>query len=134
GLKVIVSIAAGIIGCSLVVCLVLAVLPARRARRFAMRLNRIPKVGHAAAEFWRAIWMYRRRPRSVLLALLLGLIGHVGFVLTFYFSARTLWDADQIPSLREHFLIVPVGMVIQAAPLFPGGAGIAELGFGWLYE
>jgi hypothetical protein len=29
----------------------------------------------------------------------------------------------------QHFLIVPIGMV----PLFPGGAGIDELGFGGLY-
>lgn len=133
-LRTIVIVAAAILGLSLLVCLVLAVLPARRARRFAMRLSHIPKIGHAAAEFWRAIWMYRRRPKSVLLALLLALIGHVGFVLTLYFSARTLWEPDQLPGCREHFLIVPVGMVIQAVPFFPGGAGIGEAGYGWLYQ
>ena len=31
------------------------------------------------------------------------------------------------------FLIVPIGMVIGATPLFPGGAGIGEAGFGGLY-
>jgi uncharacterized membrane protein YbhN (UPF0104 family) len=133
-LQAIVLAAGGIVGVSLLFCLLLMVLPARRARRFAIRLSRLPKIGHAAAEFWRAIWMYRRKPRSVFLAMMLALVGHVGFVLTFYFSARTLWDADQIPSLREHFLIVPVGMVIQAVPLFPGGAGIGEAGYGWLYQ
>jgi uncharacterized protein (TIRG00374 family) len=133
-LRTIIVVAAGILGLSLVVCVVLVLLPPRRARRFAMRLNHIPKIGPAAAEFWRAVWMYRRKPRSVLLALVLALIGHVGFVLAFYFSARTLWEADQIPALYEHFLIVPIGMIIQAAPLFPGGAGIAEAGYGWLYQ
>ena len=29
---------------------------------------------------------------------------------------------------------MPIGLVIQAAPFFPGGAGIGELGFGLLYE
>jgi uncharacterized protein (TIRG00374 family) len=133
-LQTLVLVAGGTVGVSLLFCLLLAVLPARRARRFALRLSRIPKVGHAAAEFWRAVWMYRRKPKSVLLALALALVGHIGFVLTFYFSARTLWDAGQIPSLKEHFLVVPVGMVIQAMPLFPGGAGIGEAGYGWLYE
>ena len=38
-----------------------------------------------------------------------------------------------IPSVAEHFLIVPIGLVIEAAPLFPGGAGIGEAGFGGLY-
>jgi len=133
-LRTLVGVAIGIVGFSLLVCLLLAVLSARRARRFAIRLSHIPKVGHAAAEFWRAIWMYRRRPKSVLLALLLALIGHVGFVLTYYFSARTLWGPEQLPSCQDHFLIVPVGMVIQAVPLFPGGAGIGEAGYGWLYQ
>jgi glycosyltransferase 2 family protein len=133
-LQTIVVGAASMVGLSLLLCLLLAVLPARRARRFAFRLSRIPKVGHAAAEFWRAVWMYRRKPKSVLLALLLALVGHVGFVLAFYFSARTLWDADQIPAWHEHFLVVPIGMIIQAAPLFPGGAGIGEAGYGWLYQ
>jgi uncharacterized protein (TIRG00374 family) len=133
-LRTIVVIAAGVVGLSVLFCLVLIFLPPRRARRFAVRLSRIPKVGHSAAEFWRAVWMYRRRPKSVLLALLLAVVGHVGFVLTFYFSARTLAAAEQIPPLREHFLIVPVGMIVQAVPLFPGGAGLTEWAYGWLYQ
>jgi hypothetical protein len=133
-LLTIVALAAGMLGFSLIFCVVLAVLPARRARRFAMRLNHIPKIGHAAAEFWRAVWMYRGKPKSVLLALVLSWIGHVGFVLTFYFSARTLSDVKDIPALLDHFLIVPVGMVVNAIPLFPGGAGIGEAVYGWLYE
>lgn len=133
-LLTIVALAAGMLGFSLIFCVVLAVLPARRARRFAMRLNHIPKVGHAAAEFWRAVWMYRGKPKSVLFALVLSWIGHVGFVLTFYFSARTLSDVKDIPALRDHFLIVPVGMVMNSIPVFPGGAGIGEAAYGWLYE
>jgi uncharacterized protein (TIRG00374 family) len=133
-LRTIVIVAAGILGLSLLLCLFLAVLPARRARRFAIRLSHLPKVGHAAAEFWRAVWMYRRRPKSVLLALLLSFVGHVGFVLTFYFAARTLFDAQQIPACWQHFLIVPIGMIIQAVPLFPGGTGIGEAGYGSLYQ
>jgi uncharacterized membrane protein YbhN (UPF0104 family) len=133
-LKSIVRSGAVIIGVSLVFCLLLAVLPAYRAERFAERLGRIPKIGHSAAEAWRAVWMYRCRPGSVLVAMGLSMFGFVGFVLAFYFSARTLTDASLIPSFDQHFLIVPIGMVIEAAPFFPGGAGIGELGYGSLYE
>ncbi len=126
--------AAAIIGVSLVVCLILVVLPPHRAERFAGRLGRLPRVGHSAAEAWRAVWMYRCRPGSVLVAMGLALVGHIGFVMTFYFAARTLADADQIPTLDQHFLIVPIGMVISAIPLFPGGAGVGELGYGSLYR
>jgi uncharacterized protein (TIRG00374 family) len=121
-------------------CLVwiaLGFLPPHRAERFAGRLSRLPKIGGSAAEFWRAVWMYRCRQWSVGLALLLSWIGHVGFVMAFYCGTRTLWDAspdNPIPTVAQHFVLVPIGMIIQAAPLFPGGAGISELGYGSLYS
>jgi uncharacterized protein (TIRG00374 family) len=135
--RAIVTIAWIIIGASMVVWVGLGLLPAHRAERFAGRLTRLPKVGHSAAEFWRAVWMYRCRPRSVFGVLVLSWVGHVGFVFLFYFSALTLWTTDsgqKLPTLAQHFLIVPIGLVIQAMPFFPGGAGIGELGFGLLYE
>jgi hypothetical protein len=133
----IVIIAWVIVGLSVLVWIALGMLPDWRAKRFAGRLELLPKVGTAVAELWRAVWMYRCRPRAVGSVLLLSWVGHVGFVFLFYYSALTLWQADsgeQIPSLSQHFLIVPIGLVIQAAPFFPGGAGIGELGFGLLYQ
>jgi glycosyltransferase 2 family protein len=135
--KYIVTSAATIVGASVVVWLLLGLLPQHRAERFAGRLSRLPKIGGSAAEFWRAVWMYRCRQGSVALALLLAWIGHVGFVLAFYCSARTLCDGGEgnlIPTLTQHFLIVPIGLVIAATPLFPGGAGIGEMGYGGLYQ
>ena len=131
----IVLAAAVIVALSVAVWLLLGLLPEWRAERFAGRLARLPKVGASAAEFWRAVWMYRCRQRSVAVALALSWVGQVGFVFVFYCSVRTLWDpaAGSIPTVAEHFLLVPIGLVIQAAPLFPGGAGIGEAGFGGLY-
>jgi uncharacterized protein (TIRG00374 family) len=135
--KLVVRAALAIVAASVVVWLLLGLLPGHRAERFAERLDRLPRVGGPAAEFWRAVWMYRCRQGSVALALLISWIGHVGFVLAFYCCARTLWDGDPanpVPTLAQHFLIVPMGLVIMAMPLFPGGAGIGELGFGLLYR
>jgi uncharacterized protein (TIRG00374 family) len=123
-------------GASVIVWLLLGLLPADRAERFALGLKRRGRVGAAAAEFWRALWIYRCRQGSVALALVLSLIANVLFVASFHCAARTLWDAapsNPVPSLTQHLLIVPVGMVILMVPLFPGGAGIGELGFGGLY-
>jgi hypothetical protein len=116
------------------VWILLGFLPEWRAQRFAGRLSKIPKVGHSASEFWRAIWMYRSKESSIILALLMSLVGHVGFVLTFYFSALTVFTADQIPSLSSHFMIVPIGMAIQAGFPAPGGVGGGEYAFGALYD
>jgi uncharacterized protein (TIRG00374 family) len=127
--------AGAIVVLSVVVWLLLGLLPQRRAERFARRLSRLPKVGHSAAEFWRAVWMYRCQQRSVAVTLVLSWVGQVGFVFAFYFGVRALWDPGMggIPSVAEHFLLVPIGLVIEAAPLFPGGAGIGEAGYGALY-
>ena len=131
--KWIVSAAGAIVAGTTAVWLLLGLLPEHRAERFAGRLTRLPKVGGSAAEFWRAVWLYRCRQGSVVLAMLLSCVGFVGFVLTFYCCAATLADGQPLPSVTQHFLLVPVGMVIMAVPLFPGGAGIGELGFGLLY-
>src|SRR5947209_2460421 len=106
----IVIVAGVIVAASVLAWALLGLLPERRAEKFAGRLSRIPKVGHSAAEFWRAVWMYRCRQRSVAAALLLSWVGQVGFVFVFYFSARTLWDPQvgSIPSVAEHFLLVPI--------------------------
>jgi uncharacterized protein (TIRG00374 family) len=135
--RTIVTLAWIVVGASLLAWMALGLLPAGRAERFAGRLERWPKIGAAVAELWRAGWMYRCRPRAVFGVLVLSWVGHVGFVCTFYFAVLTLWNPDSgevIPTLAQHFLIVPIGLVIQAAPFFPGGAGIGELGFGLLYE
>jgi uncharacterized membrane protein YbhN (UPF0104 family) len=112
----------------------LGFLPSRRAEIFAGRLTKIPKIGGSLAELWRAVWLYRCRGRSVGLALLLALVGHVGFVVTFYFAAHTLSSWDAVPSLVPNFLVVPVGMTIQAGFPAPQGIGGAEYAFGKLYE
>jgi uncharacterized protein (TIRG00374 family) len=128
-------VCAVLVGISVPVWVLLGYLPAYRAERFAGRLSRLPKVGPAAAEFWRAVWMYRCRQWSVGVTLVLAWIGHVGFVFAFYFSVLTLWSPEYgpIPSLAEHFLIVPLALLVQAIPIFPGGVGVGELGFGGFY-
>ena len=131
----IIEIAISTVVVTLLGWLLLGFLPDHRAERFAGRLGRLRRIGGSAAEFWRAVWMYRCQQKSIVAVMLISWVGHVGFVMTFYFSALTLWDnTSPIPSLAEHFLLVPIGLVIQAMPLFPGGAGIGEWGFGSLYQ
>ena len=61
----------------------------------------------------------------------LALVGHFGFVLGYYGAARFFSpDADQVPSLGAHLLLVPIGMTIQAGIPLPGGIGGTEAAFG----
>jgi len=125
--------AVGLTAGSIAFWLLLGVLPSHRAEIFAGRLTRIPRVGHSLAELWRAVWMYRCQGRVIAVALFLALVGHVGFVLTFYFAALTLFAPGDIPSLGAHFLLVPVGMAITAGIPLPGGIGGGEAAYLFLY-
>jgi glycosyltransferase 2 family protein len=126
-----------IVGVSLAVWVVMGLLPDARATRFAGRLERLPKVGGMAAEMWRAVWLYRRRQMSVCGMMVLSWVSHIGFVTAFYCSAVSLYDGSPetpVPTLAQHFLIYPLGAVIAAAALLPGGIGVGEAGFGGLYK
>ena len=72
-----------IFGVGVMVVMIAVVALVLRAERFARRLARLPKIGHNLAEFWRAIWMYRMRPRAVAIALLLSLVSQSCNVLAF---------------------------------------------------
>jgi hypothetical protein len=137
-LRLIILLALAVVGGTLGLWLVLGVLPEWRARRFAWRLEHyIPKVGLAAAEFWRAVWMYRCKGRSIVVAMVFSLASQVCFVLAFLFASHVFRDPEQppnIPSVTEHFLLIPIGTGIQALFPSPGGVGGGEWGFGKLFS
>lgn len=95
-----------------------------------------PQIGPALGKLWWAVWVYRQRPRVVLFTLLLAWVSQICYVLVIYCTASTIWDASQVmPTLGEHFMLVPIGLIIEALPCAsPGGAGIGEAGFGGLYQ
>lgn len=131
--RIIIS-AAVIVAGSLAVWGLMGLLPAHRAERFAGRLGRVPLVGHSLAELWRAVWMFRVQGHAMWLALAMAVVGHVGFVLTFYFAALALQAAPDVPPVATHFLIIPIGMAVQAGIPTPGGVGGGEYVFGKLYQ
>jgi glycosyltransferase 2 family protein len=136
GLWAIVRLSWIVAAVSTAVWALLGVLPEWRAQRFARRLTRLPRIGHSAAEFWRAVWLYRLRGGAIAVALALSLVSHVGNVLTFHFASRSLVGADEaelLPTLTEHFLIAPVGMAVEGLFPAPGGVGGGEAGYGMLY-
>lgn len=132
-----VSIALGLLAATLALWGLLGVLPERRAQRFMKRLLWLPRIGHTLAELWRAVWLYRLKGNTVLIALGMSLVGHTCSVLMFYFVVTAFVPegaTKAMPGLREHFLIVPVGMIAQGFFPAPGGVGGGEFVFGWLYE
>jgi uncharacterized protein (TIRG00374 family) len=112
----------------------LGVLPERRAQRFAQRLNWIPKAGPVLAEFWRAVWLYRRRRLVILGTLALSVVNHMINVLAVYCSAKTFQTAAPIPPLAAHLIFVPWGLAFRGLVPLPGGVGVGEIVLGGLYK
>jgi uncharacterized membrane protein YbhN (UPF0104 family) len=54
------------------------------------------------------------------------------FTLSMYMIARALYPS--VPTLAEHFIIVPIGLLASALPLTPAGIGVFEAAIRWLYK
>jgi hypothetical protein len=130
--KVIVRATTAIVIGSGTVWLLMGFLPEDRSAGIAARIARVPKLGHALAEFWRAGWMYRRKGRAVGIALLMSIVGHIGWVMCFHLCVKSFPEVDSA-TFAEHLLVVPVGMTAQALFPLPGGVGGGEAAYGWLY-
>lgn len=82
-----------------------------------------------------AFGQYRRHPVALGESIVLGMLGHIGFVLSYYFASQALPGPGETPDWQVHFLIIPFFMVIQAVPLtFGGNLGVGDVALGVLYE
>jgi glycosyltransferase 2 family protein len=68
---------------------------------------------------------YRRRPGVVAGSLLLSSFVHGLFVVSFYLVSRTLF-VKGLPTLGQHFLMVPLTLFTTAVPLPFGALGLSE--------
>ena len=127
---------AAIAGGSALGFLLLGLLPQRRVDRFAGRLKWVPKVGGSLAELWYAVWMYRQRLGAVALGLAVTALSHVCLVGAFHCAAKLFPPADpsQLATFPEHAVLAPVGFIVQAIPIAPGGVGVGEAAFAGLYK
>jgi len=123
-----------------VLCLLLVVLLAgisyvspavRRLVRFDALLARLP-FGARLRPLDQAVLGLSGKPLELLLALLLSLMNHALVTLGFV-ALGGAFGVTEI-SLKEYFVLVPVGNMVTALPLAPGGWGIGEAAFKMLFE
>lgn len=136
-LQWIVKVTAALAGAAVVGYVLLGVLPESRVDRFAGRLKAIPKLGKSFAEMWYAVWMYRQRPRTVLLGVGISAVCHLCMVFAFHFASRGFTPdhpETDLASLPEHMVVCPIGFIVQALPISPGGVGVGEAAFAGLYK
>lgn len=107
-----------------------------REERFATRLRFIPKVGNSLAEAWFAVCEYRRRPKAVVFGAVLSAVSHFALVFALHSASRVFppINPDDLATISEHMVIAPIGFIAQAIPVSPGGVGVGEAVFAWLYK
>lgn len=122
---------------SMIIWLLVGLLSEEGAARIATRFGRVRKIGGSLAEFWRACWMYRKKSRAVLIAMLVTLVAHTGWVLVFHYSVKAFESPNpeiDVGTIPEHAIVVPVGMTVSAFIPLPGGIGVGEAAYGRLYK
>ncbi|HQR41425.1 MAG TPA: lysylphosphatidylglycerol synthase transmembrane domain-containing protein [Gemmatales bacterium] len=102
--------------------------------RLLVWLHRIRWVGPILSKIFGAFLQFRRYPLAMVQSVALGMLGHVGFVLSYYFASMALPGPGETPDWQMHFVVIPFFMVFQAVPLTPGGnLGVGDLILGQLY-
>lgn len=81
--------------------------------------------------FLKAFHEYIKSPKIIVIAVILSLLSHICVVGSFIVAAYILNDHTAI---TNHFIINPFAMVLNAVPLTPGGIGITESAFSFLFE
>lgn len=94
-------------------------------------LMKMPKVGGVLMRLMGVVTIYRSRMGVVAVAFLLSLGVNLCFAVSIYSIAVGL--TPEYPSFSSHFIIEPIAMVSNAAPI-PGGIGGMELAIQFLYR
>jgi uncharacterized protein (TIRG00374 family) len=77
-----------------------------------------------ARELLGSIVVYQGKAAVIALSVLLSVVGHLGFVSSLYCVAAGL--QGPLWSWRVHFVVAPLGLIINAIPISPGGIGVGE--------
>ena len=91
-------------------------------------------VGRIVKELMDSIQLYQGKPQVVIGAALLGLLGHFGFLTSFYFCAESLHKGQVIPGYIDHIVGLPLPEALSAAVPTPGGVGALEGAVAWFYQ
>jgi uncharacterized membrane protein YbhN (UPF0104 family) len=136
-LQWLVIVTAAIAGGSILGFLALGLLPGRGAERLAGHLRALPAVGVVFANLWYAVWEFRQHLRVMGYGVVLTAVSQLAMVLAFYLAARVFPPSNpdaELATLPEVMVIAPIGFLVQALPLAPGGVGVSEAAFAGLYR
>ncbi|MCS7465936.1 flippase-like domain-containing protein [Stieleria sp. ICT_E10.1] len=92
----------------------------------------LPLVGGLIHRIGPPLRMFHDHPIAFGISILMSVGVHGMLTLSMYLIACGLYPS--VPSLGDHFIIVPIGMLASALPLSPAGIGVFEAAIEWLYK
>ncbi len=95
-----------------------------------LRPDRGPRRLRPFVELLQMVAAQARDPRAMALPVFLSLLNHVLVITTYVAAGRLVGDAC---TWHQHLVLDPLAMVWNAVPLTPGGLGLAEGAFAFLY-
>ncbi len=120
--------AGGLIG------IILMLIPAFTHSRLMHWITTWPRLGHIVKDVMNSLSFYQRRRSVLFVAASLSLLGHLGFLTSFYLGAAALHHGRPFPGYVDHLVGLPLPEAVAAIPLTPGGVGILEWAIGYMYE
>jgi hypothetical protein len=66
-------------------------------------------------------------------ALALSLLSQSLIVACVYWIAIGVHRTEALPSILDHFILVPMALLVAAVPISPGGIGVFEVTLDWMY-
>ena len=82
-------------------------------------------------DFVRSVKQYFKSPKLIVLVIMLSILNHLFVLCTFIIGAVII---DDNIAVFTHFILNPLAMAMNIIPITPGGIGIAESAFSFLFQ
>lgn len=92
--------------------------------------TRFSKFG-AVTRIYEGVKEYQDSTSAVLFSLGVSVLIHIGMSYSYFQFAYALGE-EQLPLIALG-IVVPLGLLVTAVPIFPAGVGTGHLAFGWLF-
>ncbi len=113
------------------VVLAILVLGGRSVDRLVKWGSTWPVVGGIIARVGPPLRMFHSHPVAFAASVLMSLTVHAMLVISLFLIARGLYTTP--PTLGDHFVIMPIGLLASALPITPAGVGVFEAAIESLY-
>tara|TARA_B100000886_G_scaffold260205_1_gene185102 strand:+ start:53 stop:1033 length:981 start_codon:yes stop_codon:yes gene_type:complete len=94
--------------------------------------KKIPKIGNQLSHIMECFWNIGQNRAVLFKSIIISILGQFLGLSSFYFMTYPL--ASGAINLQDIYTFVPIGMIITAIPLAPGGMGVGHVAFDKLFH